>query len=204
MRGKTPEELTGLATDRSTSRPRSSVSEVHPAPPSGGERAKDAGGAGCRREGARARRLAVGWAEGARAPHAVRGGAGDRRAGASRRRLRAGSLLDGDVRGSIDRAHVDGSWVLDPTVEARTWRLRVARRELPDAGTARVRPDRVRRRGCRSLRDVGASSRGDEAQESTGRAVVTWPGRDRMRERTLEGRKAAKRTCCGRRVRRAR
>jgi len=42
---------------------------------------------------------------------------------------------------------------------------------------------------------VGGSSRGEEAQESTGAAVSPWPGSRSKRERTPEGSKASKRAC---------
>jgi len=66
-------------------------------------------------------------------------------------------------------------------------RIRTRYRACPAACGAAT--DRILNRG-------GASSEGEEAQESNGSAIPPWPGlRDRNRERTPGGSKASKRAC---------
>jgi hypothetical protein len=66
-------------------------------------------------------------------------------------------------------------------------RIRTRYRACPAACGAAI--DRILNRG-------GASSEGEEAQESNGSAIPPWPGlRDRNRERTPGGSKASKRAC---------
>jgi len=73
--------------------------------PRGGVRTKDVGGAGRRREGARATRPAAGYDGGAaRFLFAAAAGLATGVRAPTRWRTRAGSLPDGDVQGSIDRA----------------------------------------------------------------------------------------------------
>jgi len=84
-----------------------------------------------------------------------------------------------------------------------TWASEVGSRN----NVARRLPSRIRTRyracpaACGAARDRilnrgGASSEGEEAQESNGSAVPPWPGlRDRNRERTPGGSKASKRAC---------
>jgi len=64
MRGKTSREPATLARGWPTSRPTPSVSEVQPSPPPWRRAVKGAGGAGRRREGARATRPVQGTGEG--------------------------------------------------------------------------------------------------------------------------------------------
>jgi len=100
MRGKTPEEMVGPARGRPTSRPKTGVSEVHP-PLIAFVRSvigRRAGGAGRRREGARATRPERGQVRGPPGPHAKHEhGAGERRVSGTRNRSPAGALPDGDV-----------------------------------------------------------------------------------------------------------
>jgi hypothetical protein len=148
---------------------------------------KGAGGAECRREGARANRLAG--------------------AATCRRRLAAGVTGVRETTVELGRCltvacgfdrpctSADPGF-MNPGVGGRvsqnvarwlTSRIRTRYRACPAAcGAAR---NRILNRG-------GASSEGGEAQESTDSAVPPWPGlRNRNRERTPEGSKASKRAC---------
>jgi len=148
---------------------------------------KGAGGAECRREGARANRLA-GMATCRR--RLVAGVTGVRET-----TVELGRCLT--VACGFDRPCTSADpGFMNPGVGGRVsqnvarWlasRRRTRYRACPAAcGAAR---NRILNRG-------GASSGGGEAQESTDSAVPPWPGlRNRNRERTPEGSKASKRAC---------
>jgi len=121
MRGKTPEEPADLARGRPTRKPTTSVSEVQPGPAlvaKHGRRTREARGAAERGRGQHVSPRAGG---GAKASHAARAG------------LAIGGRALRESAGQQDRCltvtrtvrstgRVGGSWVLGPTVGARTWR----------------------------------------------------------------------------------
>jgi len=193
MRGKIPEEPADLARGRPTQKPTTSVSEVQPRPAlvaEHGRRTREARGAA---ERGRGQHVSHGRAEGAKASHAARAGLA-----AGGRALRESAGQQGRcltvTRTVRSTGRVGGSWVLGPTVGARTWRT--CGQETSSRGCARhgfVPTTFVPRTPNPSF--PRASSRGCKAQESTDPAAVPWPGRTLPRERTLEGSKASKRAC---------
>jgi hypothetical protein len=201
MRGKTPQELAFLARERPTRK--TGIERLRgPAVPT----PVVARGEGRGRRGAPPRGGAGNTprnepAEGARAPHAARTGLATGVWVLRESACEQGRCLTA-TRTVRSTGRVGGSWVLGPTVGARTWQ-REPGTELTSANEARVRPDHVRLRARRTHGCLGASSRGDKAQESTDRTAEPWPGSGRHENGLSRGAKLRSGRV-GRRIRRAR